>query len=239
MIVTIHQPEHLPWLGFFDKARQADLFVLLDNVPFRKNYFQNRNRLLSAGGPIWVTVPVYIKGKSGQLIEEVRISNDKVPRWKEKYWNSIVQCYRKATFFQEHAPFFENVLARPWDRLVELNHAILTYLLRALQIDVKLVRASTLGVEGTKSDLLLDICSKVGGTVYLSGISGRDYLDLALFAEAGVEVRFQAFHHPIYRQLHQPFAPLMSVADLLFGYGPESLAVIEGVGVDVMDHVFE
>src|SRR5205823_11747690 len=91
MLVTIHQPEHLPWLGFIDKARQADLLVLLDDVQFRKNYFQNRNRVRAAGGPVWVTVPVLTKGNADQEIREVQINSEGSPRWREKYWGTIEQ----------------------------------------------------------------------------------------------------------------------------------------------------
>src|SRR2546428_602993 len=96
MVVTIHQPEHLPWLGFFDKVRQADVFVILDHVRYRKRYFQNRNRIRAEHGAIWLTVPVHVKGMFHQPINEVRIDNEGNPRWREKCWNSIVQNYRKA-----------------------------------------------------------------------------------------------------------------------------------------------
>ena len=239
MVVTIHQPEHLPWLGFFDKARQVDVFVMLDHVQYRRRYFQNRNRIPTTQGSVWLTVPVLVKGKYDQPINEVRIDNEGNPRWREKCWNSIVHNYKKAPYFHDHAPFFEGLYQKDWDRLVDLNEAIIRYLLTAFSIDVKVVASSELNVQGQRGELLLDICKKLGAPVYLSGISGREYLDLKMFADAGIEVRFQEFHHPIYEQAYEPFIPCMSAIDLLFNYGPASLDVIRGVWVETMAHVFQ
>jgi len=239
MVVTIHQPEHLPWLGCFDNVRQAAVFVVLDHVEYRKRYFQNRNRIRAEHGAIWLTVPVHVKGMFHQPINEVRIDNEGNPRWREKCWNSIVHNYRKAPHFADHAPFFEDLYKKDWSPLVELNETIICYLLSAFSIEVRVVKSSSLGSTAEKGDLMLDLCRKVGATTYLSGISGKDYLDKAKFAEHNIQLQFQEFHHPIYKQLHEPFQPCMSAIDLLFNYGPASLDVIKGVGVQALDHVFE
>jgi len=238
MIVTIHQPEHLPWLGFFDKIRRADLFVVLDHVPYRKNYFQNRNRIRSAAGATWVTVPVLIKGHFGQPINEVRINHDGSPRWKEKYWTSIEQTYQGSAFWRDHAEPLRRKLESESDLLCELNVSLIEELMRALKIAVPMVRSSRLGLTGSRSELLLNICRAVGAKTYLSGISGQEYLDLELFQANGVAVEFHEFHHPVYPQRHQPFLPCMSVIDLLFNCGPASLDTIRGVGVKVLEEVF-
>jgi hypothetical protein len=220
VVVTIHQPEHLPWLGFFDKVRQADVFVVLDHVQYRRRYFQNRNRVRGSDGPVWLTVPVKVKGRYEQPINEVEIDNEGSPRWARQCWNSLVHCYTRAPYFEAHAAFFAGLYARPWARLAELNEAIIRYVLEALCIRMTIVRSSDLGATGRKGDLMLDICRRLGAAAYLSGISGRDYLDPATFREAGIELRFQEFHHPVYRQLHEPFVPCLSVVDLLFTHGP-------------------
>jgi len=238
MIVTIHQPEHLPWLGFFDKASQADVLVLLDDVQFRKNYFQNRNRILSANGPVWLTVPVFSKGKGDQLINEVRINNDGNPLWGEKCWKSMSQCLGKASFFPDHREFFNSLYQTRWELLGDLNATKIRYLVSALGIDAELVSASELAVTGERSERLVNICAKLGATTYLSGVSGKEYLDLAMFGRKGIEVRFQEFYHPIYKQLYNPFVACLSVVDLLFNYGPDSLNVIGGIGVEKMNQVF-
>ena len=239
MVVTIHQPEHLPWLGFFDKVRQADVFVILDHVQYRKNYFQNRNQIRAAGGALWLTVPVLTKGKSEQPINEVRINNQGSPRWKEKCWSSLVQHYENTEFWPAHEVFFDRLYKTIWTRLVEINETIIRYLLNAFSIDVKVIKSSELNVQGQGGDLLLDICRHIGAGRYLSGVSGKDYLDCKKFADAGIEVQFQKFRHPIYKQAYKPFLPCMSSIDLLFNYGPASPDVIKGCGVETMAHVFE
>jgi len=239
MIVTIHQPEHLPWLGFFDKIRQADLFVMLDHVQYRRRYFQNRNRLRGSEGVVWVTVPVKVKGKYDQPINDVRIDNEGSPRWREKCRHSVEHCYRRAAYYSDHSAFFESLYMKDWARLVDLNETIIRYLLSALGIHVEIVKSSVLPVSSEKGELMLEICRAVGATTYISGISGKDYLDYEKFAEHGINLVFQQFHHPIYQQLHEPFLPCMSMIDVLFNYGPASLGILKGDGVKTMEHVFE
>lgn len=237
MIVTIHQPEHLPWLGFFDKLRQAQTWVLLDQVPYRKHYFQNRNRIRGDRGEVWLTVPVLTRGKLGQAIRDVRIDHRGSPRWRAKCWTSLAQHYGRAPFWAEHAGALEALYRRDWERLVELNEALIRYLLVAFSIQVTIVKSSELNVSGQRSALLLAICRRLNAEVYLSGISGREYLDQDLFREAGIEVRFQAFHHPIYAQQYEPFIPCLSALDLLLNRGPDSLEALRGVGVETMQEL--
>lgn len=212
---------------------------MLDHVQYRRRYFQNRNRIRGSDGPVWVTVPVKAKGKYGQPIHEVRIDNEGSPRWREKYRHSLDHGYRKAAHYSDHSEFFESLYQKDWDRLVDLNETIIRYLLPALGIHVEIVKSSALPVSSQKGELMLEICRAVGATTYISGISGKDYLDHAQFAEHGIDLVFQEFHHPIYRQLYEPFIPCMSAVDLLFNYGPVSLDVLKGDGVETMERVFE
>jgi len=239
MIVTIHQPEYLPWLGFCDKAINVDLFVLLDSVQFRKNYFQNRNRIRSATGPIWLSVPVSLKDGHKQPIKDIRINNREARAWRVKTWKSIVQCYRRAPYFEDYAPFFESLYSQDWDLLVDLNCSVIDYVFESLGSKAKRIRSSDLGIHQSKTDLLVEICREVGATSYISGISGKDYLEMDKFSECGIELRFQEFYHPVYKQLYQPFVPCMSVIDLLFNCGPASPDVIKGIGVSKLDYLFE
>jgi len=239
VVVTIHQPEHLPWLGFFDKVRQADLFVMLDHVQYRRRYYQNRNRIPTSQGPIWLTVPVLVKGRYEQPINQVRIDNEGHPRWRQKCWASIEHHYRRALYFSDHAEFFEALYKKEWNFLVDLNEEIICYLLAVLGVKVSICKSSSLNVVADKGDLMFEVCQQLGATTYLSGISGKDYLDRKKFSEGGIRLKFQEFHHPIYRQLHEPFVPCMSAVDLLFNYGPASLDSIKGIGVETMDHVFQ
>lgn len=230
LTVTIHQPEHLPWLGFFHKAAQVDVFVLLDTVQYRHKYFQNRNRIRSHPGSCWVTVPVLLKGRGRPTIRDVRI-NPSGYRWREKCWRSISFNYQKARFFEAHAEFFQGVYSRPWELLVDLNVELLRYLFRVLGITASIVRASALEASGTGPELILKIAQELGADCYLSGISGiagRGTAPEELFQRRGIAVQYQAFHHPIYRQLHEPFLPCMSAVDLLFNYGPQAADILRG-----------
>jgi len=239
MIVAIHQPEYLPWLGFFDKAMHADLFVLLDSVQFRKNNWQNRNRIRSANGPMWLSVPVSLKDGHKQLIRSVPINNREAKSWRVKTWKSIELAYRRAPFFDVYAAFFESVYSRQWDLVIDLNYTLLDYLFNALDIPVRRVSSSDLNLHSSRTDLLVDICRQVGASTYFSGISGKEYLEISKFTDAGIEVLFQEFHHPIYKQMYEPFIPCMSVIDLMFNCGPASRDIINGIGVQRVDHLFE
>ena len=219
MIVTVHQPEHMPWLGFFDKMRQADVFVLLDNTQFAKDDFQNRNRIKTRTGATWLTIPLYKKGRSHQLILDAEICNDRA--WGRRCWELIYQSYKQAPHFEEHRAFFEDLYTREWTRLIDLNTAIIRYLAAALGLDCRITTASELGIEERGGDRVnLSICRAQGAQVYLSGAHGRDYLDESLFSEQGIEVRYQHFKHPNYPQQWGEFVSQLSTVDLLFNCGP-------------------
>ena len=236
MRVTIHQPEHMPWLGFFHKINMADMFVVLDNVQFRKNYFQNRNKIRTKDGWQWITVPVK-REDLHKPIKDVGVSNED-PRWKRKLLQSIYFNYSKAKFFENYWGDLSSVFDKDHALLADLNIELIRYLLEKLGIDVEIVLASSLDTTGEKGELLLNICKAVGAKTYISGISGRDYLNFDEFKKNNIKIVVQEFHHPIYKQLHEPFIPCMSVIDLLFNYGDESLNTINGIGVPVMEELF-
>lgn len=232
MIVTIHQPEHLPWLGFFDKIRQADVIVLLDTTQFAKEDFQNRNRIKTENGPVWLTVPVFKKGKSSQLITETEIFNDK--KWQKRCWNLIYQYYKNAPFFEEHKQFFNDLYTQQWTKLVDLNITIIRYLVDQFGLKTKIVTASELDVyEKGSTSVLLSLCKSLGADIYLSGKFGKNYLDENQFEENNIKVKYQDFHHPIYQQLWGEFIANMSSIDLLFNCGESSLDIISKANIPV------
>ena len=235
-VVAIHQPEAFPWLGFFDKMFHSDVFVLLDNVQFEKNYYQNRNRIRTTDGWAWITIPVLTKGRSSQTIDQVVINN--AMNWRRKIKVSLEQSYRQSAHWDRYRDELWGILDRSWTHLTELNCVIIPWLAEALGIRRSLVRASALGVAGKRSALLLDVCRSLGATKYLSGVSGRSYLDSSVFVQAGIGVLFQEFHHPIYHQRHQPFIPCMSALDLLFAQGPDALDCLIGAGTPRLTEVF-
>jgi hypothetical protein len=224
VLVAIHQPEHMPWLGFFDKLLRADAFVLLDDVQFSKGDFQNRNRVKGQGGAQWLTVPV--EHRFGQKINEVEIAGD---AWRAKHWKTLHSCYARAAHFGEFAGRFEELYARPWARLSELNVEAIRVLARAFGVEKEFVFSSALGAGGQKSGLVLNICKAVGASRYYSGRAGSTYLDADAFRREGIEIVVQEFEHPVYEQLflkEQGFVPNLSAVDLLFNRGAEGLSLI-------------
>lgn len=224
MICAIHQPQYLPWLGYFDKLDKADVFVFLDNVQYKKNEWQNRNKIRTARGWQWITVPVRYNFK--QLINQVRIDNSK--RWSEIHYHSLLTNYNKAPYFNSYSSFFKNIYSQKWEYLVDINIYFIKYLTQILGITTELIKASQLDVTGQKTVRLVNICKKLGADTYLSGSGAREYLDLSQFEKNNIKVVFQQFHHPVYKQVYPGFELCMSIVDLLFNYGHKSLAVLRG-----------
>ncbi|WP_417260809.1 MULTISPECIES: WbqC family protein [Pseudomonadota] len=215
MIVSIHQPAYLPWLGYFEKIKKSDLFLYLDTVQFQKGSFQNRNKIRTKEGWIWQTVPVQTKGKHfEQTIADVPINNQL--RWQSKHWAAITQNYRKAPFAAKWLPRLEPFYHTPYDRLSDLCWDMMVVFNQAFEITTPIQKTSKLpSVEGTKSDLILNHCQAVNADTYFSGSQGRGYLDEGPFAQAGISVVYQDYQHPNYAQTYQGFEPYMGVIDLL------------------------
>ena len=218
MISAGHQPNYLPWLGFFDKMSKCDIFIIEDNVQFTHNGFQNRNRIKTPNGAKWLTVPFEHFGRP-LPINEVVIANKHVPDWARRHWMSLKFCYCNAPYWKNYCDFFEQTLSQKWTMLIDLNMHLIKGLMGFFNIDTPLVMASSLGVSGSKSELILAQCKAVGANVQLSGIGGRDYIDIKRFEAEGVKVVFQDFHYPTYPQLHGEFVPDLSVVDYLFCVG--------------------
>ncbi len=222
-VVGIHQPEYLPWMGFLNKLANSDAFVLLDNVQYRRNYFQNRNRIRTATGWSWLTVPVK-KAPLETPIMDIEVDDSKL--WGETHLKGLSQNYSKAPHFREHEEFLNRLYAEKWNKLAELNVWIIRYIADSLGIQTEIILASKLRATGTSSELLLGICKELGAETYLSGRFGRDYLDERLFEEAGIGVVYQDFHHPMYRQVYEPFVPDLAGVDLLFNCGAEGIELV-------------
>ncbi|NQT81149.1 MAG: WbqC family protein [Candidatus Aminicenantes bacterium] len=223
MIVAIHQPQYLPWLGYFDKIDRSDVFIFLDNVQFKKNEWQNRNKIKTSEDWQWLSVPVI--HRFTQKIYEVEINN--TVQWGRKHLNALVTNYSKAPFFKEYIGFFEQAYAQDWNNLVDINIHIIKYLTMVLGIlDKKLVLASELDTREEPTERLIDICRQERGDVYFSGKDGAKYMNTEKFKEEGIRIIFQDYKHPQYTQLYGSFEPYLSIIDLLFNCGPKSLSVL-------------
>lgn len=227
MIVSIHQPQYLPWLGYFDKIERCDVFVFLDNVQFKKNEWQNRNKIKTTQKWQWLSVPVL--HRFTQKISEVEVNN--TAQWGKKHLNALITNYSKAPFFKEHIGFFEQTYAQEWKYLVDINIHLIRYLVKALGIwDKKFVLASEHNPREGRTERLVDLCKQLGAGAYLSGKDGADYLNMEEFEKEGIRVIFQDYKHPVYSQLFGSFEPYLSVIDLLFNRGPESLSILKKGG---------
>jgi WbqC-like protein family len=211
VVVTIHQPAYLPWLGYLDRIARSDLFIFLDTVQFERNSFTNRNRIKTADGPLWLTVPVRLRDHLNTTIADVEIDGQR--NWKRKHLSSIAQSYRHAPDFSSRYERLAAVYASDTSRLAELCFDQLKFWLAELDIATRVVRASELPVEGRNSELVLALCRHAGARAYLSGPFGRDYLQEHAFAEAGIEVRYHDYTHPHYPQLHGDFVPALGIVD--------------------------
>ena len=233
MIISGHQPEYLPYLGFFYKMAKADKFIFVDHVQFLKKSFQNRNRIRTTPGSqgwTWLTVPVITHGKRYQKINEVEIDNS--APWGKKHWKTICLNYKKTPFFNMYRGFFEKLYSKNWRKLVDLNETITHYLKKELGIKTPIAKSSDHNFKGQKTDLLIEMCKEFKADTYLSGPGAKCYIEEEKFKENGLKHIFSNFKHPIYSQRVKPFLSNLSVIDLLFNCGPKSLNIILGKNQD-------
>jgi hypothetical protein len=215
----------MPWLGYFDKIVKSDIFVFLDTVQFKKNEFQNRNKIKTAQGWMWLTVPVLYKYP--EHIDAVKINNR--VEWRKKHMRALEINYQKAPYCQELFPTMEEFYTGASESLSELNRESVLILLKILGAHKETKVASELGdFPEEPSERLAAICESLGADTYLSGTGGKVYLDLEPFNKKGIKVLFQDFKHPVYKQLYGDFIPNLSILDLLFNCGPDSLNILEG-----------
>ncbi len=223
--LVVLQPGYLPWLGFFDQMRRSDVFVYYDDVQFDKHGWRNRNRVKSAKGPVWLSVPVLHSGAGPLRIDEVAI--DGRQNWARKHVETVRQLYARAPHVKRYLPELEDLLlGRTWEKLVDLDLAAAALMCGWLGLERRIVRSSELAIDGGKSERLLNLCRHFGADRYLSGNAAQDYLDVDLFQAAGVAVEWQDYTAPVYPQQHGEFVPYLSVLDLILNVGPGSLDVI-------------
>jgi hypothetical protein len=225
--VVVLQPGYLPWLGFFDQLRRADVFVYYDDVQYDKHGWRNRNRIKTHAGPLWLTVPIRHSGLGPLRILDVEIDG-RTP-WARKHLASIRQAYAGAPFIRRYMPAIEEVLQQKWERLVDLDLACAELMAGWLGLARRVERSSMLGIGGTKSERLINICRHFGASEYVSGDAARDYLDVRLFNRHGITVTWQQFVHPAYPQLHGDFIPYLSTLDAVLNCGEDARSLLGGV----------
>lgn len=224
MKIAVLQPGYLPWLGFFDQMNRVDVFVLYDDVQYTRSDWRSRNRIKGPQGPVWLTVPVLKRGRLGQSILEAEIDNRS--DWRRKHRETLRIHYGKSPFFEDHWPLFAEAYGRSWQRLADLDLFLIEKLRDALGIRTRIARSSELGVGGQRIERLLALCRHFGADRYLTGDAAEDYLDPTPFSAGGVNLEYQRYEHPQYPQQYGGFTPHLSIVDLLFNCGPNSLAIL-------------
>jgi len=226
VIVACHQPNFLPWIGFFYKALLADLVVLLDDVQFARGFtWINRNRLKCDQGELWLTVPVKKKGRGLQMISDVEVLDE--GNWPRRFFQGISQNYAHAPYLDEHRAFLKDLTQMRRGKLVDLNIFAIDYLAGSLGIANKIVLQSSLRIQSQGSELLVKITKETGADVYLTPLVSKKYVDENLFARQGITIQFFKFIPPVYPQLWGEFIYNLSALDLLLNCGGKSLEVIK------------
>ncbi len=233
MILTAHQPVYLPWLGFFHKLAIAEKFIVFDQVQYVPKDWISRNQIKNPQGSVMLTVPVLRKDYLNKTIAEIEINN--VLPWAYKHWKTILLSYGKGPYFKQYADFFEDVYNRQWRLLADLNFYMLKWFLQTLGINTVVESAGEYDFDGEKSEKVLDMCLKLDADIYIFGALGRDYADIEAFHKMGVKPLFQSYRHPVYKQMHGEFLPYMSIVDLLFNEGPNSLEIIMSGNINKND----
>lgn len=224
MIVSIHQPNFIPWVGYFSKINQSNIFVILDNVQFEKNGFTNRNKIKNSQNTIWLTIPVNLSNYLSTKIKDIRIAN--IRNWKEKNLSTVKMNYAKAPFFNEIFELYENILNKDFQYLIDLNVELILTIINYLNIEINVKYASNISNNLNSTELLLDICKKSNATEYLIGAGGNKYMDKSIFEINNIKLsqyNLKGFKYP---QLWGDFVPNLSILDLLFNCGKESINYI-------------
>jgi len=226
--VVVLQPSYLPWLGYFDQMARADKFVFYDDVQYDKDGWRNRNRIKTAQGPSWLTVPVLTTGRFAQTISEVLI--DPNQPWPRKHIRALREAYARARYTNDYLPDLEALLSSAPPNLADLTVSICRMMARWLGIGCATYQSSAMAATpssgGDRNGRLIAICQELGATHYLSGAAARSYLDVDAFLRENIEVEWQDYVHPAYGQQFGPFMPYLSTIDLIFNEGHLSLDII-------------
>ncbi len=218
MKCAILQPSFLPWRGVFHILERVDKFILYDDVSFDKHGWRNRNRIKTANGPQWITVPVLTKGFHNQIIRDTKIDNNQ--KWNRKITNSISQAYGKSPHFDLSEEIL-TIMNREYRYILDLDMDLLVQVIKLLELDVEIILCSDLNVKASdKVERLVYICKEVGADHYISGFTAQNYIkNQAIFHSNGIKLEFQKYGYPPYRQLYGQYIPNLSIIDLLFNVG--------------------
>jgi hypothetical protein len=219
--VAIVQSCYIPWKGYFDLINLVDEFILYDDRQYTRRDWRNRNRIKTPQGPQWLTIPVEVKGRYDQRIDETRIAD---PDWTDRHWKTLMHNYASAPHFDDYRDTIESLYRTTTDpRLSAVNRTFLEAISKILGIRTRLSWSTDYGAEGSKTERLVNLCRAAGATSYLSGPRARGYMDEGLFEEAGISLEYMDYDaYAEYPQLHPPFEHAVTVLDLIFNTGAQA-----------------
>lgn len=217
MIVAIHQPNYLPWLGFFDKIKKSDCFIFMDNVQYPRRSWVNRVKIKTKGGEKLLTVPLQVRGNYHEIIKNMRIFDEEP--WRKKHLLTIEHNYSKAKYYTKFFPEIEKIITGKQERICELNISLTKLVCEIIKLKPSFILGSTLNAEGSGTDLLINMVKAVGGDTYLCGGGASGYQEDEKFTNAGIKLIYQDFKHPEYPQLYGEFIAGLSCIDWIFNTG--------------------
>tara|TARA_B100001013_G_scaffold343688_1_gene271944 strand:- start:449 stop:1150 length:702 start_codon:yes stop_codon:yes gene_type:complete len=222
--LVIHQPNFLPYVGFFHKLSLADTFVMMDNTQYDKK-FTNRNKIKIPDGWSWLTVPI---NKEHKFLPNKLVEINNKENWKEMHWKKITRSYTNSKFFKKnYKSFFEEVYSKEWKFLFELNSELLRQIIDWLGLKIQIIKESELNINGNSTERLVNVCKELGAETYVSGVGGKEYMNEKLFQKNNIKIEYQKFQCPTYTQIFSgDFIPNLSIIDLLFNNGSKSLPIL-------------
>lgn len=229
------QPTYIPWMGYFALIDCSDKFVIYDDVQFDTRSWQQRNRIKTSQGIHMLTIPVSKSASRSRLIYDIIINEDE--KWRKKHLKSIEHSYSSSAHFSSFFPVLESCYLNDTNSLSEFNSHIIKELCAYLGIEQKIVFSSSFGCEGTKVEKLINIVKHLGADEYLSPMGSFEYIDENnLFEKEKISLHYQNFRHPRYNQLHGEFISHMSIIDLLFNEGKNSLQILRSGVLKHLSH---
>jgi hypothetical protein len=223
--ICIHQPDFAPYLGFFDRLFDCDVYIVFDDVQFLRRGWHHRDKIKTNEGPVWLTLPIK-KADRSALISEIELDPD-MDSWIPKQFNLLHEGYKSSPYFDRYFPALKEIYQRGHRRLIDFNMDILEYFIDELNIEIEIVKSSDLDVPGNKNEKLIGLVRAIGGEHYITGTGSTDYIDAEKFKAAGITCEVREFAHPVYPQLFGDFIPFLSCIDAFMNCGPSLGDIIQ------------
>lgn len=219
--VIITQSNYIPWKGYFSAMREATHLVLYDDMQYTKRDWRNRNKLITPYGPKWLSIPVEVKGKYFQKINETKVND---LEWGSKHWDFIESNYKKAPYFKEYSSYFQHIyLNPPSNFLSDINLAFIKQIIILLDIDIEIISSSEFKLIGDKTEKLVNICLELNAEKYFTGPAAKNYMDETKFITNNIEIEYYNYSgYPEYNQQWEKFEHAVSILDMFFNLGPET-----------------